>query len=448
MDVLREGLRTFRFHGRYYTDSFQHSYGHAARLYVADVIADSPADPAQYQRWLGALRVLCMFKERDAEDYVYEVSSGSELMRLGLGADWVDARAHPTGLPARLRGRTFGVHYMINLDSEVFTLDYCLHWKLSSIPRRRDEWLRAIVPSIYRDTWTISLGICPEELVTSPVLQLPEADPTIAFESRRVYPRVEVKEAWAVFLTHSLAVALNTLRFEIVNFGREWSPDSFLFRELMFALVSMASNRAVFHDSGARPLPRSPSQQDGDDLSLVHDIRQVDQTRLEDEWVGHDTPLEFGSMFHRSGKLPGASPAETIYWLEGVLVSLELVPDGKVVTKAVRWGIEQRHASFQAVILSLFEAAFVEVLEGHDGEIFVKVSDMVALSPIRAEWCMSTHRRERPPLTDGAVAQPHPGKMKLPADCVATPKKLQENFPGLAALVNFFDIAANRRAVV
>ncbi|KAL3961046.1 hypothetical protein ACCO45_006163 [Purpureocillium lilacinum] len=360
MDVLREGLRTFRFHGRYYTDSFQHSYGHAARLYVADVIADSPADPAQYQRWLGALRVLCMFKERDAEDYVYE--------------------------------------------------------------GHRSKYLSGYVDYL--------LGICPEELVTSPVLQLPEADPTIAFESRRVYPRVEVKEAWAVFLTHSLAVALNTLRFEIVNFGREWSPDSFLFRELMFALVSMASNRAVFHDSGARPLPRSPSQQDGDDLSLVHDIRQ------------------FGSMFHRSGKLPGASPAETIYWLEGVLVSLELVPDGKVVTKAVRWGIEQRHASFQAVILSLFEAAFVEVLEGHDGEIFVKVSDMVALSPIRAEWCMSTHRRERPPLTDGAVAQPHPGKMKLPADCVATPKKLQENFPGLAALVNFFDIAANRRAVV
>jgi len=221
-----------------------------------------------------------------------------------------------------------------------------------------------------------------------------------------------------------------------------------LFRELMFVLVSMASNRAVFHDSGARPLPRSPSQQDGDDLSLVHDTRQVEQTRLEDEWVGRDTPLEFGSMFHRPGKPPGASPAETIYWLEGVLVSLELVPDGKAVTKPIRWGIERRHASFQAVILSLFEAVFVEVLEGYNDEILVKVSDRAALSPIRAEWCMSTHPREQPPLTDGALAQPHPGKMKPPADCVATPKKLQENFPGLAALVNFFDVAANRRAVV
>jgi len=59
MDVLREGLRTFRFHGRYYTDSFQHSYGHAARLYVADVIADSPADPAQYQSALSCPSCAC-----------------------------------------------------------------------------------------------------------------------------------------------------------------------------------------------------------------------------------------------------------------------------------------------------------------------------------------------------------------------------------------------------
>ncbi|CAI7642530.1 unnamed protein product [Penicillium glandicola] len=97
----------------------------------------------------------------------------------------------------------------------------------------------------------------------------------------------------------------------------------------------------------------------------------------------------------------------TIYWLEDVLVSLALVIDGESITKAVTWGIEQGRANFQIVILSLFEVAFAEV--SFDAEVgpFIKVSGAVNLSPLRADYCVSTHPRQRPELKPGMEAQ-HP----------------------------------------
>lgn len=89
--------------------------------------------------------------------------------------------------------------------------------------------------------------------------------------------------------------------------------------------MSIASGHASFHLSDADP--ESPRW-------------------LDDERASGLPPLEFGLMKYRPGEAPGASPAETMYWHEDVLISLTLVVDGAAITKAVQWGISQGRTNF------------------------------------------------------------------------------------------------------
>jgi hypothetical protein len=79
-------------------------------------------------------------------------------------------------------------------------------------------------------------------------------------------------------------------------------------------------------------------------------------------------------MSHHLGEPPGASPTKTMYWFEGVLVCLALVLDGEAITKAVTWGITEGRASFQIVVISLFQVVLAEILSlGTDSSKLVKL---------------------------------------------------------------------------
>lgn len=366
--------------------------------------------------------------ERNLERQVHEIRDGFEPDCLQFD----EFTALPTELP-RLSGYDAECFYIINLDYEVLTINHSIHWKLDSIPRQDELWLRAISESIYLGKPTISPDICPEEHMASPALELPEPNPGIGYKARFVTPRTNIREAQKVFLTHVLAKTLVEFKDDIVRFGREWSPDSFPFRELAFALVSIASGQVKFHSFPAQS--RKPR------------TRRESPGWLDEEWAGDSAPLlEFGSMSHRPGERPGVSPMETMYWLEDVLVSLVLVIDGEALTQAVTHGIEQGCTNFQIVILSLFEATFAEVSFGDDGEPFVEASDPIYLSPLRPEYCLSTHPRERPVLEPEMEYQSQWGERIMQSNCTGTARKLRRLFPGLAALVNVFEAAASRRA--
>ncbi|KAE8137932.1 hypothetical protein BDV38DRAFT_292551 [Aspergillus pseudotamarii] len=315
----------------------------------------------------------------------------SELPRLGSYAEYI---------------------YIINLDHQVLTMNHTIHWKLGNVPRQDELWFRAIADSIYQDNFTISLDVCPEEHMASLALELPKPEWKIKYDFRVVAPRTNIAEARKAFLTRLLASTLIQYKNEIIRFGREWSPDSFPFCELAFALVSIASGQAKFHSFPAQQC--NPRTCGASDCKLKH-LRKSPGW-LDEEWAGDSAPLlEFGSLSHLPGEPPGASPAEMIYWLEDVLVSLTLVIDGKAITEAVNWGIGQGRTNFQIVVLSLFKAAFAEVFLDDDGKLFVEVTR--ALKP----GMKFQHQR-------------------------GTIQRLRSQFPGLAALVNFFEVAANRRA--
>jgi hypothetical protein len=376
-------------------------------------------------------------KEQALERHVYE-------MRDGFKPDCSRFRefvALPSELP-RLNGYDAAFFYTINLDHEVLTMNHSIHWKLGNIPRQDNLWLRAITESVFWEKDTISPRICPEEHMASLALNLPIPEWEVDYNFRVVEPRTDIGGAREVFLTLTLAEVFIGYTDEIIRFGREWSPDSFPFRELCFALVSIASGQTKFHsfpeqwcnarnciswDCESRHLQESPGW-------------------LDEEWAGDRAPLlEFGSMSHRPDEPPGASPVETMYWLEDVLVSLSLVIDGAAISKAVSWGIENGRTNFQIIILSLFKVTFAEV-SIHDDEPFIEVSGAFDLSPLRPEYCVSTHPRERPELMPDAPKKYQRGELIMRSNCKGTVQRLQSEFPALVALVNFFEVAASRRA--
>jgi len=180
-------------------------------------------------------------------------------------------------------------------------------------------------------------------------------DQEIGYTFRVATPRTDIGEPWKAFLTYALAGAFVEYQNEIIRFGREWSADSFPFRELAFALVSIASGEVKFHSFPAQHCnPRNCQWWDCRSNHLPNSPGWLDTM-----WAGDSAPLpEFGSMSHRPGDPPGASPTETMYWIKDVLVSLTVLVDGAAITNAVAWGVKQGRTNFQMVVLSLFKVVF------------------------------------------------------------------------------------------
>ncbi|KAH6637197.1 hypothetical protein F5144DRAFT_647199 [Chaetomium tenue] len=430
------GLEIVRFHGRYYIR--YNPYDSCFKGLGAKIVASIPSDRENYEKWLEAMRAEYTAKERLFEKHVYEIRDESKPDYSLLLEEF---EALPSELP-RLDGYDAEYFYIINLDKEVLTMNHSIHWNLGNIPREDNLWIRAIADSIYRDKLTISFETCPEQHMASPALRMPKHDKTMDYPFNVVTPNTDIETTRKAFLTFVLARTLIEYHIEILRFGREWAPGALPFRELAFALIPIASGHFDFYSfPKQRCNPRTCS---GNFCPSRH-------FPTSPGWIGKSCDsaplLEFGSPSHRPGDPAGASPTETMYWFEGVLVSLALRVDGKAVTNAVTWGLEQGRTTFQVVILSLFEMAFAEVVPGAgaDGEPFVTLTAPMDISPLRPEYCLSSHPRERPE-NKGGLIQYYRGEVIIKTNCAGTTSKMLEHFPGLAALVNFFNVAASRRA--
>ncbi|KAH7140309.1 hypothetical protein B0J13DRAFT_586070 [Dactylonectria estremocensis] len=288
-------------------------------------------------------------KERALEEHVYEIRDGSE--------------------PDHSKFRGFS-KFVINLDHEVLKINDGMHYKLDNIPRKGDLWPHALSNSTYKDmppsSWTF-----PNE--------------KIGYAFRLVTPKTDIKEPRMAFLTKLMAQKIHEYKIDVEGFGLGWSPDSFPFRELTFALVSMPANQVEFHSFSAKGCrPRSCYSSSP---SCTKEHIQKSPGWLDAEWTDEKGMLlELGAISHRPCEPPG------------VFVSLVLVVDGEAITNAVTWGLEQSRVNFHVVVISLFDVAFAE-----RGDLIFRSS------------CMGSERR------------------------------LRIHFPGFAALLNFFDAATSRR---
>ncbi|KAI0966608.1 hypothetical protein F4678DRAFT_484202 [Xylaria arbuscula] len=429
--------------GRYYLHpQCQFAHFHNPRTCGNNILADLGLvpGPEEYKEWLVQTRASYAARERKLEEHVYEIrddyrpsySCGRNLLAI------------PSEIPL-LGGYNLGLSRLVNLDREVLTVGFSAHWKLSSIPRSGNLICLSRQPYPYVP-FSSPEGSLDESIASpalSPVLELPEPNPSLGYRHHIVAPRLDISEARKAFLTRVVAEVLVKYKECIIMLGPEWSPASFPFREFSFALVSIASGMNKFFS-----FPAQSCNPRGCHREICHNRHlPLSWGFLDGKWAGSHAPLlEFGTMSHRQGDAPGASPAETMYWLEGVLVSLSLMNDGEAVRQAISWGREQGRQSFQIVVLSLFQVTFAEVsvARGDNVEPLVKVSDPIYLSPLRRYCIHSRDQPEqegRPSLED----QRHEVLREM-MTCPEGVQELQSQFPGVAALVNFFEVAANRRA--
>ncbi|KAJ5340986.1 hypothetical protein N7541_010110 [Penicillium brevicompactum] len=436
MDV--QGIVTIIFNGCYYIQQWDYD-GHINTLGV-HITGTIPTDPQQYQEFLEFFRTKYANKEVALSKEVHE-------MRAGLEPNYSlfeEFKALPSKFP--WVGRPNQYHYTVDLDREILTINNSIHWKLGNIPRHNDMWFHAMEQGVTDYLITVSPSLRLDEHLTSPALPLPIENWANEDNFRIVAPKINLEEARTSFLTCVLADTVLQHRDVLLAYGLDFTPDSFFFREFIFALVSIASDQAKFHSFPAQSCNSRACINRPPELCASNHLPRSPGW-LTKEWTGQEDPLmEFGSLSHRPGEPQGVSPAETTYWHETVLISLSLVADGEAVLRAANWGLADGKSHFQLAVLSLFKVSLAEVSGQDETGPIIKTTHSIDLSPVHASNCTATHTYNRPERDPEIESQPSPSELITAWNCAGTTRKLQTHFPGLSALVNFFEVAANRRS--
>ncbi|KAI1170831.1 hypothetical protein F4777DRAFT_594563 [Nemania sp. FL0916] len=324
---------------------------------------------------------------------------------------------------------------MIHLDKEIFSINYQTHWKLESALDELNKLIDSSKEIENVSDFLTALKHCPDSCMLSPALPFLERKPQTRYDYRIVTPNTSISEPYMTFLTCASADIIFQYRMFIVRLGRQLRPDSFAFRELAFALLSITSGPTLWRQSSVWPWPP-------ENFCKSH----------ERFWDGRPPILEFGSMNYQSGKALGASPTEPTYWFKGVLISLVLVVDGEAIARAADWGIKQGRTHFQIIVLNLFDVEFAEV-SFHDGhqKPYIKMTKPLALSPMRMSSCLGKHPMDWPGYKletefETDLQGQHRERILEQNYGQWAKQKLLDRFPGLMALVKFFKITSDRSA--
>ena len=133
-----------------------------------------------------------------------------------------------------------------------------------------------------------------------------------------------------------------------------WGDETFAFREMAFAILSLASVRFYFDTPYRFYGYRNGSYEDG---------YLIDR---DGDGGPHLMPL-FGSGYHMQDQNPGSAPQDSMYWFANVLVSLVsntvFQNDAEAaIAKAVAYGLAESHQNFQIVLFSILNAICLEVI--------------------------------------------------------------------------------------
>ncbi len=399
--------------------------------------------------------------EKSLDEEVYTIREGTEPKE--------ELYSEYQRVPSELlkTGSGFSMYsYIFDLDTEVLTMDFSLHWRMDRIPRADDAWMRAICKSSYLGVMTFDPDICSADCLASVALPLRDDDGAVHGAGAVVAcePRARLGEGGMVWRALVAAEIVARHSESVTHFGCQWQPEARPFRELSFALLSAAAGLVRFVS-----FRRGPGA--GRDCSPV--FCETDSCRnrhlrntpgwITEDWFGGAKEAvvpEFGSLAHQPGLAPGAAPPDTTYWLsDDVLIHLSLVVDGAAVSKAMHWGLQRLRSPerggpfhFYIVVLSLFDVMLAEVaLPPEDacaGEPLpaVRRTRALPLSPLRRALSLSAHPREWPPSKTDTQEDILPHTYILMRSHEHSLDDLHDTFSGIAALVNFFDAVDRRRA--
>jgi hypothetical protein len=178
--------------------------------------------------------------------------------------------------------------------------------------------MKALDESIYRST-TLSADICPEDCIAEPAIAVQVGDDLCqsyirkfwSLSPRTVEPKLCLNRG-QVFLGLSFVTLCRRYQDVFTSFALEWSPDDFIFRELAFAIISIASGQVRFHSFPRRDCdPKRCLRWNCPNGHTLSKGRLV----IPDGGLGvggSNILPEFGYGCHQPDDAPGSAPMETI----------------------------------------------------------------------------------------------------------------------------------------
>ncbi|KAE8318955.1 hypothetical protein BDV41DRAFT_571278 [Aspergillus transmontanensis] len=369
------GLVFIRCHGRYFVyynqfDSYPEGLGEA-------IVQQIPENIEKYHEWLESMRkVFTGLVQKLEEQYIPLDGPTSSLagryMKSFLAVDDRLEVLPMQALLPHLWGFDIEYMYTLDLDRELLGVDHSVYFKLSKIPRggRWHQYLDVDVDENHPRR--VLREETPENIVGDVALK-PDinSELTARYSSLDIEPiSPEVFRGSSDTLLPREALLLSTFLCIHSSFERlldpfilEWTPESFSFQEIAFALLSIAAGEITFESTRA----------------LDNNYEKEGYYILPD---GHLLPC-FLYERHFPGVEPGSAPQGRTYWFSNILVHLASRLDVVDVEKAaviemVDAGLDQGLDEFYAMVFSISDVIFVHVRRG-DGRVRVQRSNLMPL---------------------------------------------------------------------
>ncbi|PYI12452.1 hypothetical protein BO78DRAFT_301631 [Aspergillus sclerotiicarbonarius CBS 121057] len=272
--------------------------------------------------------------------------------------------------------------YTLDLDREVLTIDNSLHLHLTKIPHGK-AWIKYIDTD---DQYRRVADRCAPEEVVADLIWKPEVDSASKeryhqYDVRMVslatfYDPEDLSDTRESLLNTTFSLIKDQYREVLGGYVLEWEPNHFPFREIAFAVISIAAGEVSFE--------------------CVHNL---DRNHREEGYYlvrGNGSPGFTASCHpptvlprflyesHLPGVQPGSAPEGRMYWFSNVLVSLasrlDLVNvEEASVAEVVEAGLKQGLEDFHAMVFSILDVVLLHVRKGPDGTVHVSRSPLMAL---------------------------------------------------------------------
>ncbi|KAK1149403.1 hypothetical protein N8T08_006626 [Aspergillus melleus] len=381
------GLLFVRCRGRYFVyynhfDSYPDGLGSA-------IVQEIPEDPDKYREWLQIMRARYSELATQYEERCLPVSvkgdqyeSTDSLAERYMGSFLsVDDRLENSPLQIVMPDVEIWFiewTYTLDLDREIFTVDNALHFKFIKVPRY-DRWIRYIGKDSYdRRAFKTST---PKEIIGDvtciPQFNRASRDRYKTLNPEIVPPRSLVPDSKEVVIHREalfwIVFSLTHRRYSPIldQFLPEWDSNSFGFRELAFAFLSITAGEMSFE------YPESLNRNYSREGYFL-----IPEANLH---IGQQSLLpRFLHESHAPGLEPGAAPKETTYWMNNAIIHLvtrtDLVDvEEAAVAEVVEFGLNAGVNSFYAMVFSILDVVLVRVQTNQDGIVHVRRSPLMAL---------------------------------------------------------------------
>lgn len=265
--------------------------------------------------------------------------------------------------------------YTLDLDRGILSVDDAAHFRLSKIPRV-SQWIEYLdLDSRYRRALESDT---PEDIIgnlewrpdmENEIRLLPEN-----INVHYVMPKISLGPAAFVpkqeLLVYTFQAVRHVYREVLDRFILSWRPDDFSFREMAFALLSLAAGEISYEcpkilDSSHRAAG----------YYLLPDRGQPPQQGFLPTFLGES---------HLPGMMSGSAPMETIYSFGNVLIYLTsrldlLDVEEASITKVINAGLDRGLSNFCALAFSILDFVLLQVITEQDGTLRVERSPLMSL---------------------------------------------------------------------